>query len=197
MLDETGDPGGGTPSSPSRLERVNVRICGLGGQGVILAGYLLGDAAVQQGLEAVQTQSYGAEARGFNTHSDVILSRVGPIYFPVPDRFDVLVTLAQPSYDASRKYLAKNGLLVYDEDLVEPSGEHGRGIPVPATRLASSVLGLKVVANIVVLGFLGKLLGFLERGMLEASVREHVPSKFVDANTEAFALGWDYEPGAQ
>jgi len=86
------------------LGRVEVRICGLGGQGVVLAGQILGKAAVYDGWNVVQTQSYGAEARGTTAKSEVIISD-GPIGFPMVRKCDILIAMSQEALDKNVKDL--------------------------------------------------------------------------------------------
>lgn len=177
----------------TQFSRLGIRFGGLGGQGVILAGYLLGDAAIRQGLEAIQTQTYGAEARGSRTHADVVLSK-GPVHYPAVDKFDVLVVMAQDPYEFNYKRLKRSGLLITDADLVTPrENRHDHVAAVPATQLAVDELDLKVVANVVLLGYLGRRLGFFDREALVAAVRENAPPKFVAKNLQALAMGWEHE----
>ena len=75
-----------------------VRICGFGGQGIVLAGVVLGEAAVKAGHQAVQTQSYGPEARGGAARAEVVIAD-GPISYPRVLLADVVVALSQPGYD--------------------------------------------------------------------------------------------------
>ena len=93
--------------------RVEIRIAGLGGQGVVLAGQILGKAAVYQGFNAVQTQSYGAEARGSAAKSEVIISDKH-VWYPYVRKCDVLVALSQEALDKYLKDLKKDGILIVD-----------------------------------------------------------------------------------
>ncbi|RLI42851.1 2-oxoacid:ferredoxin oxidoreductase subunit gamma, partial [Candidatus Bathyarchaeota archaeon] len=98
--------------------KVEVRISGLGGQGVILAGQILGRAAVHDGKNAVQTQSYGAEARGSAAKSEVIISD-DKIGFPVVRKCDILVAMSQEAVEKNVKDLKEDGILVVDSLMVK------------------------------------------------------------------------------
>lgn len=140
------------------LTRIEVRIAGLGGQGVILAGTILGYAAVLSGKRATQMQSYGAEARGTAAWSDVVISNEA-ITYPSITSCDYLVALSQQALNSYLSLLKKGGVLVVDEDLVKdiPEGDF-KVYKVPATRIAEEKLGGRVVANMVILGFLARLI---------------------------------------
>ncbi|GAB4316909.1 MAG: hypothetical protein Kow0069_19440 [Promethearchaeota archaeon] len=175
--------------------KLAVRFCGLGGQGAITAAFLLGDAAVRAGLFAVQTQSYGAEARGTAATSDVLISGGGPVHFPAAEKLDALVCLAQTCYDLHRGWLKRDGALFYDPETVEvPAGKHERAFQVPAARLAKRAAGSPVVANVVALGHLVAKLGLFDLETLKTVVSKNVPARHVAANLKAVELGWNHEP---
>ena len=171
--------------------RQEVRLAGYGGQGIVLAGQLLGKAAaLYDGREAVFTQSYGPEARGGASSADLVISD-GPVDYPLVSRPNFLVAMFQEAYERYRPELAPGGLLVIDSDLVKPSPEEGSYRAVPATRLAEG-LGKKIVANVVMLGFFTAVSGLVRREAVEAALRSSLAPRLLDLNLRAFATGYDY-----
>ena len=95
------------------MTRIETRISGLGGQGVVLAGQILGRAAVYDGKKVVQTQSYGAEARGSAAKSEVIISDER-ISFPMVRECDILVVLSQEALNRNIDSLKRGAILLAD-----------------------------------------------------------------------------------
>jgi len=164
--------------------RHEIRICGFGGQGIILAGVILGEAAAKSGYQAVQTQSYGPESRGGAARSEVVISDA-PIDYPRVTKADVIVALSQPAYDRYAGEVGEGGFVVVDT-AVSAEGV----IEMPFTETAQSV-GHKIVTNIVMLGYLGARLDFLDRDLLEETVLANVPKGTEEINRKALAAGRD------
>ena len=160
-----------------------IRICGFGGQGIVLAGVILGEAATRAGFEAVQTQSYGPESRGGAARSEVVISSE-PIDYPRVSRADVLIALSQAAYDSYANDVADNGTVVVDGDLVEADGVNA----VPFTTTAENV-GRKIVANMVMLGYLTALLDLVPPEVLEATIMDNIPKGTEELNRRAVQAG--------
>jgi 2-oxoglutarate ferredoxin oxidoreductase subunit gamma len=181
----------GAPSS-----RREVRFTGFGGQGMGVVGYILGRAAaVYDGKSATMTQSYGPEARGGASSTQVIISD-GPIFYPYVIQPDVLVGMSQEGYDKHRGNLAQDAFLLYDEDLVTlaPDEKAGKIFKIPATRFAEE-LGRKVVANIVMLGFFSALTGVVSDEALKKSIADSVPKGTEELNLKAYEKGRSHALG--
>ena len=165
-----------------------IRICGFGGQGVILAGFIIGKAAsVFMDYNAVQSQSYGPEARGGAARSEVIVSdeKIG---YPRPTSVDMLVAMSQESFDTYRGDIRKDTIIVIDPDLV-PKHNIGRPVyKVEAQKIAEE-LGNKIVTNIVMVGASTSIFGLLDHESVRKSVLDSVPSRFKDLNEKAFEKG--------
>jgi len=168
---------------------MNIRIAGFGGQGIVMAGYVLGHAGVLDGHNALQTQSYGSESRGGACKSDVIITD-SEILELAPSALDVLVGMSQPALDKYLVNLKKNGLLIYDSDLVKPSDGGNHAFGLPATDIAHKAFGRNVVANVVMLGCLAALTGVASRDSLRQAIAEAVPPGTVDMNLAAFEEGF-------
>lgn len=160
-----------------------IRICGFGGQGIVLAGVILGEAASRAGFEAVQTQSYGPESRGGAARSEVVIS-TEPIDYPRVSRADVLIALSQASYDSYVGEMAEDGTVVVDGDLVQAKGTDA----VPFTTTAEHV-GRKIVANMVMLGYLAALLDLVPQDVLEDTVMDNIPAGTEELNRRALQAG--------
>jgi 2-oxoglutarate ferredoxin oxidoreductase subunit gamma len=165
-----------------------IRICGFGGQGVILSGFILGKAAaVFMDYNAVQSQSYGPEARGGAARSEVIISdeKIG---YPRPTSVDLLVAMSQESFDAYRGDIRDDTIILIDPDLV-PRNDIGRALyKVHAQQIAED-LGNKIVTNIVIVGATTSVFDLLDPGAVRKAVIDSVPNKFKDLNAKAFDKG--------
>jgi 2-oxoglutarate ferredoxin oxidoreductase subunit gamma len=169
-------------------DRFEVRLAGEGGQGMILAGVILAEAAaVYDGLNAVQTQSYGPEARGGASRSEVILSR-GEIDYPKVMDADLLLCMSQEASDRFYTQVKDDGCIVVDSTQVGRVPTH-RTIAVPITRIAEEVTGRRITASIVALGLVGGLTGVVSPQALEQAVRERVPAGTEEINLKALAAG--------
>lgn len=169
--------------------RREVRLAGFGGQGIILAGYLLGKAAaVHDGKSAVLTQSYGPEARGGACSAELVVSDE-PVDYPLLSRPDCLVLMSREAYERFAASAGPESVVIVDEDLVPlevPVAAHR----VPFTRMAEE-LGNRIVANVVMLGFLAAATGIVSRPALEEAVRSTVRERFVPLNLRALAAGFE------
>lgn len=176
--------------------RTEILIAGFGGQGIILAGVILGRAiALYEGKNAIQIQSYGPEARGGACRSEVVVSD-GEIDYPMVIRPDVFVAMSQEAFDRYIGRLKPEGTLIVDSSLVRfDEGEiRPRAYRVPAT-LAADELGRRVVANVVMLGALGGLTGLVSKGALERSVRDTAPKGTEELNLRALGRGFEIAEG--
>jgi len=169
--------------------RKEIRIAGFGGQGTVLAGYLLGKAfSLYQGLEAVMTQSYGPEARGGASSSNIVVAD-REIAFPFVQRADILIALSQEAYSKFKDETSADALILIDTGLVstEPGDEaHG----LPATEVAEE-LGHRIVANVVMLGYLCGCQDWIDADALEEAIRTTLKEKTIDLNMKAFQEGFE------
>ncbi len=166
-----------------------VRWCGFGGQGVVLAGLLLGQAGVLQGRYVAGSNSYGAQARGSGCKSEVVFSD-GPIDFPHLTTADILVTMSQAAYDQYCTDVVPGGLIVYDAPHVTPrKGPDARQVGIPATDAALNKLRNKQAANIVLLGALVEMTSLVSPSAVERAIGQHGGGRFLKPNLEAFNTG--------
>ena len=167
-------------------------MCGFGGQGIVLLSVLLGTTAVTKGnLYAVQTQSYGSEARGGQCQAELIL-RDEPIGSPVSEKKDILICMFQDAYNKYISTVKDDGVLIVDHNLVTNQTRKVKSIfEVPATEIAVG-LGNRMVANMVMLGFLAEASGIITMNDVVATVKEEVSPKFVDLNIKAITAGADF-----
>jgi 2-oxoglutarate ferredoxin oxidoreductase subunit gamma len=174
------------------LRTLSIRISGFGGQGIILAAVILGTAMVKKGnLYAVQTQSYGSEARGGECQSELIVSDK-PINSPTTRDKDILICLFQSALDKYLSTLKKTGILIVDPKLVTEIPPIEANIyRVPATETAIKI-GNRIAANMVILGFLQKLIKVVNEDNLREIISSMVPKKFIDINLKAFNAGVNF-----
>jgi 2-oxoglutarate ferredoxin oxidoreductase subunit gamma len=171
--------------------RTEIRIGGSGGQGIVLAAQILGKAAVIDGNNALQTQTYGAEARGSLTKSEVIISD-SKIGFPAVRRCDILVTLNQESLDAFLKDLKETGTLIVDStNTTAVPKTVARVHKIPATETAKKTFGETMYANMIILGALAKTSNLASRQAIEKAIKEAAPERTIDINIKAFRKGYD------
>jgi 2-oxoglutarate ferredoxin oxidoreductase subunit gamma len=171
--------------------RTEIRIAGFGGQGIVLAGAILGEAAIIAGMEAVQTQSYGPESRGGAARSEIVISDAAVDYPRVacPDLLVVLSSAAMRKYGTD---LGENTVVVIDDDLVQMEVEGAQRIPFAMT---ADAMGRRIVANIVMLGYITNKFDLVPRKSMEKSIFKRIPKGTEELNTNAFQAGWDLADG--
>jgi 2-oxoglutarate ferredoxin oxidoreductase subunit gamma len=174
------------------MSRYELRFSGAGGQGLITAGIIMAKAAsIYEGKEAVQSQSYGPEARGGASKSEVIISDT-VIDYPKVTRCDALLAMTQEACDKYSHDLKEGGILLVDSDLVKklPAGNF-KTVSFPIINTAKNDVGREIVANIVALGAMVALSGQVTRENAEKAVLSSVPEAFIELNKKAFTLGFE------
>jgi 2-oxoglutarate ferredoxin oxidoreductase subunit gamma len=170
--------------------RTEVRLAGEGGQGMILAGIILAEAAsIYDGKQAVQTQSYGPEARGGASKSEVVIA-AGEIDHPEVLSADVVVTLSSEAYDKYAGTVKPGGLLIVDAEKVYRSVVD-TAVKIPITRLAFETTGKIITANTVALGALVALTGVVSRKAIAKAVAARAPRGTEEMNARALLAGFE------
>ncbi len=173
------------------MERCRLVFCGSGGQGIITAAIILAEAAaIHDGLEAVQSQSYGAAARGGVTRSDVIVSD-SEINFPKVVQPNILVCLTQESFNRFYSILRPGGLMLTDSDLVAPGMRvEARHCQLPMNRTVQKELGNSVALNLCMLGALIRLHPIVIKESLATVMKQRFSERYLPMNEKALELGW-------
>lgn len=170
-------------------QRLEVRLSGSGGQGLIFAGVLLAEAVgIYGGKNVVQTQSYGPEARGGASRSDVVISD-GTIYYPKSITLDILLALTQEACDQYYPALKEGGILIVDSTYVRQIPTD-RAYGVEFTRAARRVAGTPVVTNVVALGALSAITGIVKLEDLEKVIMTRAPRGTEEKNKAALYEGY-------
>ncbi|MBN2600747.1 MAG: 2-oxoacid:acceptor oxidoreductase family protein [Candidatus Marinimicrobia bacterium] len=170
--------------------RYEVRLSGSGGQGLILVGKVLAEAAaIYDGLNATQSQSYGPEARGGASRSEVIISD-GDIDYPKAENIDILLALTQEACDKYIIDLKEDGVLLIDSQMVSriPEGNF-KIVSIPIIQSAVERLGKFLVSNIIALGIITKLSGVVSEDSVKHAIRSRVPKGTEEMNITAFYTG--------
>ena len=171
-------------------ERYEISLSGSGGQGLLFAGTILAQAVgIYDGKNVTQTQSYGPEARGGASRSDIVVSS-GMIYYPKTIKLDLLLALTQEACDAYYLKLKEEGILVLDADLVDqPPARDFKAYHF--TRVAKEELGTPIFANIVALGTLAALTKNITKDSLIQAIKDRAPKGTLDSNLKALELGFE------
>jgi len=167
---------------------MRVRFCGFGGQGIVMAGYIAGQAAVADGKNAIQNQSYGAESRGGQCKSDVIIQD-GEIYELELESVDLLVAMSQAAHDQNIDQLDPDGSLVYDSDLVVPRAGQRNLHAVPFTDIAFKAFNRKIMGNTVMLGYLVAVANLVSEGAMRDAIVKNAPKGTEEQNLKAYEKG--------
>lgn len=173
-------------------KRTEVRLTGFGGQGVVLAGHIIGHAcALNAGKNATMIQSFGPEARGSACSATLAICD-GEVLYPYINRPDLLVAMSSEGYEKFADELKDDGLLLYERDLVRPRVKEGqRAFGIPSTRIAES-LGRVIVQNIVMVGFVAATADLAPPEALRLAVEHSVPPGTEELNLSAFDKGFEY-----
>jgi len=175
------------------MSRFEIRIAGLGGQGIVLAGIIIGTAAsIYGGKNATQAQSYGPEARGGACKTEIVIGDE-EIDYPKVEQPDIVAVMSQEAYNTYVGKIKENGTLLYDSDMIlETKPMNNVSIyEVPATRIAEQ-LGKKIVANMVMIGAIIAVTKIVDNQSIEKAIAKNVPRGTEKLNIEAFNRGYEY-----
>lgn len=169
---------------------VQVRISGFGGQGIVLAGVLLGQAGVLEGKYVAGSNSYGAQARGSGCKAEVVLSD-SPIDYPQVIAADILVVMSQGGYQQYQSEVKRPaGLILYDQGLVRPEAGSGvQQIGIAATDQALKQFKTQQPANLVMLGALIAVGHLVSIEAMGKAIRLEIPERFRKTNLQALKIG--------
>lgn len=173
-------------------QRYEMRFSGSGGQGMILAGIIMAEAAsIYSGKNAAQSQSYGPESRGGASRSEVIISDE-EVDYPKATSIDAMLAMTQEACAKYCKDIKEGGILLVDSDEVKevPSGNF-KVCSFPITAIARDELGKTIVANIIALGMITELTKIVSREAIEKAVLARVPAAFLDLNKKALQIGFE------
>jgi 2-oxoglutarate ferredoxin oxidoreductase subunit gamma len=173
-------------------DKMEILITGFGGQGIVLAGQIVGKAAsLIDHKESTLTQSYGPEARGGYCSAQVIISDKF-IHFPYVRQPDILVCMSQGGYDKYAAMIKETSILIVDQNLVNPGDiPADRCFAIPATRMAEE-MGRKMMANIVMVGFFTAITQAVSLDAARSTVSGSVPRGTEALNLAAFDKGYDF-----
>jgi 2-oxoglutarate ferredoxin oxidoreductase subunit gamma len=176
------------------MSLIQIKVGGFGGQGVILTGTILGQAAALfDNKNATMTRSYGPEARGGACSAQIVLSS-DVVNYPYVMNPDILIVMSQEACDRYLPEMNDGGLLLYESDLVKPNpkGKKVKLCGIPTTRLAEE-LGNRVVQNIVMLGYFSQVSNATSKEALQEAIKSSVPSKTIELNLSAFDQGFMFK----
>lgn len=170
-----------------------IKLGGFGGQGVILAGMIVGKAAALfDKKEATLTQAFGPEARGSSCSAQVVVSD-DRILYPYVTQPNIMVLMSQDAYTRFSPEVAPGGTLIVEEELVAPQTvpNGAKLYKIPATRIAEE-LGKRMVLNIVMVGFFAAVTNVVDPQAIRKAVEDSVPKGTIDLNLKAFDRGFEW-----
>jgi len=173
-------------------KEISIRFSGAGGMGVILASIILGRAAIDDGKNSIQTQSYGAEQRGTKVKSDILISEYNEPNFPLFDTVDILMAFSQDAFNHFYPKTRKNTIILINTDLVEFKQENNNLFRIPASSIAEELNNPKIM-NIIMLGSLLKITNIVSKESLIKAIKTSVPKKYENVNIEGFNKGYNIE----
>lgn len=174
----------------NQRSKQEIIVTGFGGQGIVLAGRILGmAAALKDDKESTLVQSYGPESRGGACCAQVVISDT-LIQFPYILTPDILICMSHTAYEKYREGLKPEGFLLTDKDLVTPKQDRDY-FAIPATRMAEE-LGRKMMANIIMVGFATAVTALVSKEAAIYAVTASVPKGTEEMNAKAFNKGYDY-----
>jgi 2-oxoglutarate ferredoxin oxidoreductase subunit gamma len=171
-----------------------IRICGYGGQGVILSAMIIGkSAALFENKFSTLVQAFGPEARGSSCSAQVIIDDE-EISYPYLTKSDLLVSMSQSAFKKFLPELREDSVVVYESELVTPDElpKGTKAFGIPATRIAEEELGRNIFLNIVMVGFFTAVTGLVKEESARKAVEMSVPGHTIEKNLKAFELGFSY-----
>ena len=179
------------------MSKMELRLAGSGGQGIILASVILAEAAVQAGKYTAQTQSYGPEARGGACKAEVLISN-RMIGFTKVQKPTLLLALTQSALDKYGTNIPEDCIVLVDDSLTIPEkmpSSHVVALPILST--AKEKAGNLQTANIVAVGCINELLRIVDRESIEKAVKMHIPPGTESKNLKALELGEELAGGVE
>ena len=174
------------------MARYEIRLSGAGGQGMILAGIILAEAVLEEDdLNVTQTQSYGPESRGGASRAEVVISE-DIIDYPKVIKPDCLLCLTQEAFDKYGNELKDEGVMIVDERIDTSKADEKikeNILSLPIMKTAIEDVGMRLTANIVVLGVIDKYVKQIDSENLKNAIKERVPEDTVELNLKAFEYG--------
>jgi 2-oxoglutarate ferredoxin oxidoreductase subunit gamma len=165
-------------------------LCGSGGQGIVLAGTILGQAAFDDGRWVSSTGSYGAAARGGACRAEVVISDT-PMIFPHVIAADIFIAMYQTAYE---KYIGRvkpgQGVVIYDEEFVPEEMKGLKYVGIPATRTAIEELNNGMVANVIILSAAVEMTDLVSRKGLVSAIEDIIPERLEELNLKAMNIGF-------
>lgn len=171
-------------------KEISIRFCGAGGMGIILASIVLGQAAIDDGKNAIQTQSYGAEQRGTKVKSDILISEFEDPTFPLFEKVDILIAFSQDAFDHFLPDTYEDSVILINKDLIEFNEERQHVYKIPASTIAEELHNPRVM-NIVMIGSLLKITNIISNDSIINSIKSSVPKEYKQVNVEAFQKGYE------
>ena len=177
-------------TNTNQTSKQEIIVTGFGGQGIVLAGRILGmAAALKDDKESTLVQSYGPESRGGACCAQVVISDT-IIQYPYILTPDILICMSHTAYEKYRESVKPEGYLLTDKDLVQPKEDRDY-FAIPATRMAEE-LGRKMMANIIMVGFATAVTEMVSKEAAVYAVTTSVPKGTEEMNIKAFEKGYDY-----
>ncbi len=178
-------------SSQNTHTQTEIIVTGFGGQGIILAGKILGMAAsLGDKKESTLVQAYGPESRGGACNAQVIISNHS-IHYPYVQKPKIMIAMSQAGYDKFAEQLSNDSVLLIDQDLVPKTNPPCPCYSIPSTRMAEK-LGHKMMANIIMVGFTAAITEIVTNRSARETIKTSVPKGTEDKNIAAFTKGFDY-----
>ena len=178
------------------VKRTRFVFSGSGGQGVVTAAIILAEAAVlYENLNAVQTQIYGAAARGGATRSEVIISD-SEIFFPKVNQPNVLICLTQDAYNKFSRIIRPGGLLITDTHYVKTERTVDAMLKeLPMYQTVIDKIGNQIVFNICMLGVVIGMTGIVRSESVMKVLEKQISPSFIEMNRKALDLGLKLSEG--
>ena len=170
------------------VEGLEIRIAGIGGQGIIQTGAILALAGMYDGKNVSQASTYGPESRGTPSRTDVIFSD-SDIDYPYIEKADILIVMAQKAYELYHRDLKESGKLFYDSEKIKIEMPDNNSFAIPASGLATKGLNNPLLAGIIMLSAVIKGTGIVSVDSLKRAIKESVPEEYVSINMKAVEIG--------
>lgn len=172
------------------INKFEMRFAGTGGQGIILAGIILAEAVLLDGKNCVETQSYGPEARGGASKSEVIISN-DIIDYPKVQKPDILAVLSQKAYNMYKNDLKNDGIIITDSSIIVDDNAMNKVFSLPIIETAKNKVGSLFTANIVLLGVVAELTNIVSQESLMKAIIQKVPKDTEKLNKIALEAGYN------